>query len=97
MLNGSFSRRVRGASEPHSPNSNKPFNIGDSVQIKIGDLVRLHPDESKMMGFDDRHRVGLVVEVRGETQPRTISVLWHGDRESYEEYEDGLILFNGGC
>jgi hypothetical protein len=48
-----------------------------------------------MMGFDDRHRVGLVVEVRAETQPRTISVLWHGDRESYEEYEDGLILFNG--
>jgi len=65
--------------------------------VKVGDLVRLHPHETMLMGLEDKLRVGLVLEVLYQTKPPIISVLWHGCREPDEEYGDGLILVNAGC
>ena len=62
--------------------------------VKVGDLVRLHPTETMLMGLEDKLRVGLVLEVLSQTKPPIISVLWHGCHEPDEEYEDGLILVN---
>mgnify|MGYP001296879329 CR=1 FL=1 len=94
MLNGSFSRRVRSAPEPHSPNSNKPFNTGEIMPVKVGDLVKLHSSlkdfTSPGAGFMQQDNVGLVLSVSGETLPRSIVVLWNGEKEPHEEYEDGL-------
>ena len=62
--------------------------------VKVGDLVRLHPHETMLMGLDDKLRVGLVLGEDPTTVPRTLSVLWNGSAEPDEEYEDGLILIN---
>ncbi len=62
--------------------------------LKAGDLVRLHPTETMLMGLADKLRLGLVVSVDDRTKPRTLSVLWNGSSEPDEEYEDGLILIN---
>jgi len=62
--------------------------------VRVGDLVRLHPHETMLMGFEDKNRVGLVVGEDFDTVPRTLSVLWNGSAEPDEEYEDGLILIN---
>ena len=62
--------------------------------LRAGDLVRLHPTETILMGLADKLRLGLVVKEGNTTSPRTISVLWNGSSEPDEEYEDGLILIN---
>ena len=60
--------------------------------VEVGDLVKLHPEESVLMPQHNRDLPGLVVGVDESTIPRTIVVLWNGNREPEEEYEDGLIL-----
>lgn len=65
--------------------------------MKVGDLVRLHPHETMLMGLEDKLRVGLVVGEDATTVPRTLSILWNGCDESDEEYEDGLVLVNAAC
>ena len=60
--------------------------------LKIGDLVKLHPHESVLMPRHNRDLPGLVVALDDSTIPTTVLVLWNGNREPEEEYEDGLIL-----
>lgn len=62
------------------------------MSLKVGDLVKLHPEESVLMPQRSKHLPGLVVAIDDSTMPRTIVVLWNGNREPEEEYEDGLIL-----
>ena len=66
----------------------------NKIKVKPGDLVKLHPNETRLIGLEDQQRLGLVMEVLSSTQPRTISVLWHGCSETDDEYEDGLVLMS---
>lgn len=65
-----------------------------NYKVKVGDLVRLHPRECALMSILESELPGLVMAVSEETEPRTVTVLWHGNPEAEEEYEDGLILVN---
>ena len=62
------------------------------MSLKVGDLVKLHPHESVLMPQHNRELPGLVLSLDESTEPRTVLVLWNGNREPEEEYEDGLIL-----
>lgn len=62
--------------------------------MKVGDLVKLHPEETKLMSISEAQLPGLVLEVSDKTEPRTVVVLWNGNSEPEEEFEDGLILIN---
>ena len=60
--------------------------------MKVGDLVKLHPQESILLTQHDRNRVGLVVDVYEGLNGTDIHVLWSNDTEPDIEYEDGLIV-----
>lgn len=60
--------------------------------MKVGDLVKLHPEESIMLSQHDRLRVGLVVEIYESRNGTDVHVLWSNDTEPDIEYEDGLIV-----
>ena len=59
------------------------------MPVKVGDLVRLH-HSLRGCEFVRQDNVGLVLSVSGDTLPRSIVVLWNGEEEPHEEYEDGL-------
>ena len=60
--------------------------------MKVGDLVRLHPQETILMPPHERQRVGLVMSIRDNTIPETLNILWAGSPEPEEEYCDGVVL-----
>ena len=60
--------------------------------MKVGDLVKLHPQESILLAQHDRNRVGLAVDVYEGLNGTDIHVLWSNDTEPDIEYEDGLIV-----
>ena len=62
--------------------------------MKVGDLVKLHPDETKLMSPLEADLPGLILNISDKTAPRTVTVLLNGNPEIEEEYEDGLILIN---
>ena len=73
--------------------------------MKVGDLVKLHPQESILMPRHERERVGLIMSVdkcplpaepgAWRSQPATFHVLWAGTSEPEPEYEDGVVLVSG--
>ena len=63
--------------------------------MKVGDLVRLHPQETILMPPHERERVGLVMAIRDNTIPETLNILWAGTSEPEEEYCDGVVLVSG--
>lgn len=63
--------------------------------MKVGDLVKLHPEEAALLPVWQRELPGLVLSVDDSTEPASCVVLWNGNREPEEEYSDGLVLVGG--
>ena len=60
--------------------------------MKVGDLVKLHPQESMLLHPSIRNRIGLVVDIYEGLNGTDVHVLWSNDTEPDIEYEDGLIV-----
>jgi hypothetical protein len=60
--------------------------------MKVGDLVKLHPQEAILLPVWQRSRLGIIVDVYESKHGTDLHVLWSGDTESDFEYEDGVVV-----
>ena len=60
--------------------------------MKVGDLVKLHPQEAILLPVCQRDRVGIIVDVYESYNGTDLHVLWSGDTQSDIEYEDGVVV-----
>jgi hypothetical protein len=60
--------------------------------VKVGDLVKLHPNEAMLLPVWQRDRLGIIVEVYESMNGCDLHVLWSGDTQTDIEYEDGVVV-----